>query len=929
MKKNIVYKAAAISFVLALASCASTSTKKETLQSLIMQGRYEDAKEMLKVQTDINERDADGNTALHVAARLNEADMTSFLIIKGADTEIKNNKGDTALHVAIKNNALDSAKVLAIVHGDIFAKDANEDTALELALAKGWYDAMITKQTGEIRDVNGQSIVHYFVRTRNERAIDCCIKQELDLSVKDSSGISPLALAFQSAQNPVAIRIAAKLIKAGAETVGGDYEYFEEAVKTRNVMLRFSDGQTPLHLATIQGHSGIVTYILNEKSSVRLTDILQAQDISGASPLHEAVRYGHVETAKVLLDAGAKVDALDSIGKSPFLLIIPADSQYKMYETLMEYNANVAQKDMYGDTVLHVATLSRTKAEVLSLLVNRGAPVNERNKQGITPLSLAIEKGYPEIAQFFAENGADIHAADQDGASPLTKALDSPSIDMLKTIVTPKNILLKDSAGNTALHIAIMRDSPYEYIKYLVDSGADVNARNSNGDSVLYLAVTKNRRDAGDLLLSKDADIFATNTQNYSPLRAALTEGGELQDWIITSKTLNARDGSGNTPLHYAAEWKLDDAITGLAQKGANVNAVNANGESALFSAVKADSPSTIGALVESGITTDFRSNLTRDHLGNTPLHCAVRWNALQAAQTLIGMGIDVNAQNLSGKTALSDTCRSDKREMAILLIQNGANVNSTDATGRSILIDAIQANNAPMVSLLLANGANPQIQQMSGRNAYHEAAIYGKVDIINMVRKAGGAPLSRDAKGDSPFSLVLDSSEEIIKAVLGSDTNIVDSDGNTPVHIAVSKKVPSKKLKMILNMGYPVSQRNGKGLTPLAEAVNKNAKGLAFILLERGADPFIATTDGDSALSNAFKNGNIEILDEIVKYNANKTDMQGDTILHYAARLATEPTIQHLLNLNLDRKVKNLSGETPAQMASRWERPAAAELLM
>lgn len=920
-----------VSSVFLLATCASSKVEKEvSIQQLIMEGRYEEAKELFKTKTDINAVDEDGNTALHIAAKVNEADLISFLIIKGANTEIRNNMDDTPLHVAVKNDNLEAAKVLAIVHGNIFAKDAEGNTALQIALAKDdiWYDAMITPQTGTLRDINGESIVHYFVKTQDEKAIDCCIRQQIPLSVKDNFGKTPLNLCYEDVNDEVSVRIAATLLLAGAESIRGDFAYFEDAIRTHNTMVRFNDGQTPLHIATIMGHKGIVSYIVNEKTSVRLSDKLQAQDISGATPLHEAVRYGQVEIAKILLENGAKVDALDSIGKSPFLLIIPAEKQYDMYNTLLFYNAKATEKDMFGDTVLHVATMNKSNTNVLKLLVDHGAPVNERNKQGVTPLTLAIEHNLKEHVVFYAQNGADINAEDMNGNTPLIKSLENSSPEMIQTLVNSKNVLSKDSAGNTPLHIAILKDAPFEYIKYIVDSGADVNARNKNGDSVLYLSVIKNKKEVGDLLLSKGADIFATNTENNSPLRIALTNEGDIQDWLITSQTLNTTDGSGNTPLHYAAEWKLDNAVISLIQKGANVNAINSNGESALFSAVKADSPSIISILVENGIITDTRSNLTRDYLGNTPLHSAVRWNALNAAQSIISLGFDVNAQNLSGKTALSDTCRSDKKEMANLLIENGANVNATDVTGRTILIDAVQAMNEEMIKLLLSKGANPHLQEISGKNAYHEAALTGSVKIITLIRNAGGNPLSRDSYGNSPFSIVLRANEQIVKAVLGNNITTVDSDGNNPIHIAVEKKVSAKQLTMLINMGYPVSQRNGKGMTPLNMAVSNNQKQLALTLLERGADPFIATINGDSALTNAFKNGNIEILDGIVKYNASKVDMQGDTILHYAARIANEVQVNHLLSLGLDRNVKNLSGETPTQMAARWNRPSIAELL-
>ncbi len=930
MKKHFVSNALkSFILILILAGCAS-SPREDSIFELILQGKYEEAKDRFKTKEDINAVDADGNTALHLAAKVNEADLTSFLVIKGADTEIRNNDGDIALHTAIKNDSIDAAKILAIVSSDIFEKDSDGNMAIDLALEKGdkWYDAMITRQTGEIRDENGQSLVHHFVLTRDEKAIDICIQKGLPLSAKDAEGKTPLHLAFESADNSASIRIAAKLILADAELVRGEFAYFEDAVKTHNMILRFNDGQTPLHLATIDGHTGIVDYILNQKTSLRLSDILGAQDISGATPLHEAVRYGRTDIAELLLKAGAKVDALDSIGKSPILLIMPVESQYKSYSLLLDSGANINQKDMYGDTVLHVATMANAPVDVLDLLVKKGAAINERNKQGVTPIEIAIEQEHANQVAFFAKNGADIFAEDMEGNTPLSKALSRPTPDMLKLLVNEENIGAKDSSGNTALHLAVLNDAPIEYIRYLIDAGSDVNARNKNGDSVLFIAVQKNRKDAGDILLEKDADIFATNVQNDSPLRIALTRGGEVQDWLITSKTLNTTDGSGNTPLHYAAEWQLNNAVISLIQKGAKVTAENANGETALFSAVKSDNPETIQILVDNGAIVDSKDNHARDNLGNTPLHAAVKWNATEAARTLISLGVDVNAQNLSGKTALNEACRSAKREMAVLLIQSGADINAADAAGRTVLMDAISSRNEEMVSLLLGYGANVQIQEIYGRNAYHAAALTGDISIINMVRNAGGNPLSRDAGGESPFSLVLKADFAVIQAVLGNDTTIVDSDGNTPVHIAVENGVSKTLLTQLLNTGFPVSQRNGKGMTALNIAVEKDNESLALVLLEYGADPYLATPAGENALTSVFKTKNFTILDAIVKYNSEKTDRQGDTILHYAARTADKDTVSHLVAMNLDRAAKNITGETPAQMAERWDRPEIAELL-
>ena len=88
------------------------------------------------------------------------------------------------------------------------------------------------------------------------------------------------------------------------------------------------------------------------------------------------------------------------------------------------------------------------------------------------------------------------------------------------------------------------------------------------------------------MLLAKNADIFSSNNKNYSPLRLALKAGGSVMNWIITSQTIKACDGSKNTVLHYAAEWGLEDAIELLIKKGADISAKNASGETPLFNAL-------------------------------------------------------------------------------------------------------------------------------------------------------------------------------------------------------------------------------------------------------------------------------------------------------------------------------------------------------
>lgn len=911
----------AITMMLLFTGCLSTAKADSDLasmsiQELILAGKIDEVHSLFQTQTDINMVDELGNTALHTATRINDSELINFLLFKGADPELKNIDGDTPLHIAVKTNAPESAAILAEVGNTIFANDRNGASALKIGLDHGstFYEALLTPLTGELQDVQGQSIIHYLVENRDIDGVKFATEKKLPLSIQDMNGTTPLALAYSKNDDP-ATEIAALLIMANAAPERGSYSYFEDALKTRNPSMRFDEGQTPLHIAVILNDEAIARYLIDQGSSTK------AKDISGSTPLHEAVRYGRLKIARDLLDAGADVNARDSMGKTPLLIITPATNREQIYELLLSRGADANSTDSFGDNALHIATLTEVSVPILETLVANGADINERNKKGLTPLAQAVQRRTAEHIEFFASLGADIHAEDIDSNTPLIRALDA-GLDITKQLINQENSSSRDSMGNTPLHITVARQVSLDQIQFLLDGGSDANARNRNGHSPLYLAVERNNRTIGELLLTYGADVFSSDSENYSPLRIALTAGGDVQDWILTSEVIKAVDGAGNTPLHYAAEWKLDNAVSVLLEKGADPNSQNTNGESAIFSAVKADNTEAMKLLLESGADRNLR-----DYLGNTALHTCVRWNAENAALVTIANGIDMNAQNLSGKTALHEAALSGLIDMVQFLLDQGANIHAADATGRTPLIDAVQAENIAIASLLIDRGANPSIPEMYGRNAYHEAVETENVALIKLLRDAGGNPLARDTHGRTPLSLVLDKNIELITAALGDDVHLADSDGNTPAHIVVMSSIDANTLSLLIDSGYPADRRNSEGVTPLLLAIKSGNIDLAQVFLEKGADPFITDNSGESALSYALKHS-ANMLNAIVQTAGMKRDIAGETILHYAARDANAETVQRLLSMELDRSIKNISGETAYDIAIRWGKDDIAILL-
>lgn len=918
-RKSYLKSCALAGFIL-LSGCASSKPEsKLTPQQLIMQNRKAEAKQEFVMPTDINAADEDGNTVLHIAAKIDDEELVTYFIFKGADPELKNHDGDTPLHVAIKNNSKRAAKALSAVSESLFSRDSEGITALDRGLYSDdeYYDIFITTKAGELRDVEGQTIVHYFVRTKNLKGIQQCINKGIPISVRDDNGKTPLDVAFENLDDEEYVEIAAELIMGGADEVATDFSYFQDAMLARNVNTRFDDGQTPLHLAAIYGHNAIAKYLLENNADTTV------QDSSGATPLHEAVRYGNVEIARALLNSGANVNARDNLGKTPVMLILPKEKTAEIYKLLISFRADLNQKDMFGDTVLHTASMLNVGANTFGILVNGGADVDARNKEGVTPLSIAVQKNDLETVKLLTAAGADIHTQDTNGNSPISIALAGNS-EMLEAVVNEANAGLTDSNGNTPLHLALICDAPLAKIQYIISLMKDVNTRNKDGNSALFLSILKNRQKVGELLLAKNADIFSTNTNNNSPLRLALKYGGTVQDWLITSKTIKQKDGTGNTVLHYAAEWQYKDAINGLVMKGADISAKNANGETPLFSAVKTNNPDIIQTVIDCGADIN-----ARDNLGSTVMHTAVRWDAPASIDKLLSLGINVNAQNTSGKSPLAEAVIAGKFEIARTLLTAGADPNTSDSNGVTVLMDSIRGCSKDSVKLLLSYGANPNVQEVNGRNAYHEAAYMADKDIIKLIRNAGGNPLSRDKQGNTPFSIVLKKDISVIREVLGNNYTITDSDGNTPVHIVVKANGSDELLQLLIDEGYPVDTRNADGYTALNYAIEANDIKTTNVLLENGANPFqMIDKKGKNGISIALEKKNKTMISNIVKYAGKMTDMQGNTVLHYAAKTSDAEMVKTLISYGIDKSVKNVSGDTAYTIAVRWRRPEIAALL-
>ncbi|PIE98156.1 MAG: hypothetical protein CR988_04285 [Treponema sp.] len=901
-------------------SCKTTSNVDRGLVDLIQAGDVEGVKARFNGDS-VNAVDDEGMSLLHVAAAANNSEIIEFLLSRGAHIDVVDIHGRTPLLLSLYQESFDATKTLAELGADIYIKDNDGVSPFDYAVKKGAFGSIFTKKNIHQTDSAGSTSLHFAVSQKNKQMVDLILSLDKPTEKKDANGKTPLQLAYDNLDSAQSIDIAVDILLAGGTPLGGEYSWFETAALKRNFALKGEGGNTPLHSAATNGHIGMAEFLLGKGVPVN------SRNLSNSTPLHEAVRNGQVELAFLLLGAGADPNAKDAFGNTPLHLVMPEASRSPLFSRLLSSNANPNIKDNYGETPLHICARVGVEPAEITQLIAAGADFNERNKKGQTPLMLATERDNIEQIKVFIDLGADIHAEDIKGKTAVTTAI-SKGLEIVKTVVPKNNIAVRDSKGCTPLHIAVQNNAGLDIIKYLLSHKAEVNTRDKDGNTPLHFTVINNNKDLGEALLNAGADIFYTNVNGDSPLKLSYTLREGREEWLLNKKTINAKDGNGNTPLHLAAEWKSADMITYILDNGGKINAKNENNENALFSAVKADCPKCIDALI--GHDGEKIDVTCRDFLGNSVLHTAVQWSSYKAANKVLALTQDsslLKSQNLEGKTALHIAAKHGAVNFINILIDYGIDVNASDEMGRSPLMEAMFTNKVEIAKLLINKNASVIQQDVYGRSALHEAVETGSVESINIIVQAGGNPMARDTYGVTPLSIAFSKSLEILKATTGRDINLADSDGFSPLHIAVKEKASTEQLDLLLNKGYYVDKRNKNGSTALLLAVKEHNDDLVSVFLKSGANVFVTNNKGESPLSYALKDAT-EYTEIMSQYTGDKVDPMGDGIMHYAARTADEETITRLINLGNKINQKNTTGETPQDVAKRWGRDSVAALL-
>ena len=872
------------------------------LHAACFEGRTHDVQVLLDANTDVNRVSSAGYTPLHIAVTKNNTDLVCLLIDQNADVNSMTSRRLAPLHVAAENcNDAIIQKLLAM-KANPNLKDALGNTSLHLSVR------LIQETKPKLLKVEFYADKSAIYRAYSVQTVQALIGCGVDVNAVNKRCQTALLLACNDGRDEL-VKI---LLDAGADPNITD-KYGDLSLHSAvygncstEVLQKIIDHGGHVNAANNEGESAILLAVCRAKKEiVNLLLISRADpniaDANGDACLHGAVTVEcSEEILQDLIVHGADVNAVNQSGRTPLVLSC-FYGQKDSVKVLLGAEADPAISDEDDFSCLHAAVDGRCSKDILQALIDHGAHINAKRKDGTTALLSACRTGQSTSVMFLLDSGADVKIGKPD--------------------------------GNTCLYLAVHGHCSKDTLQKIIDQGSDVNAFNRKGETALIRACYIAQTELVKILLKNGADPNISDASGYSSLLAAIygnCTNETLKEIIACKADLDAQNKDGRTALMLACLFKQQEAVQIILEAGSNPNIADNHGYTSLFVAVlKGCRKNIIQALIDHGadVNATDKDNVTAimyacrkrrlnlfhvllkagadtntvDKDDNTCLWYAAHGNcSKKVLQAIIDHGGDVNATNKDGLTALMTACKERHIDTMHVLLKAGSDTNIADKNGITCLILAVAADcSNEVLQEIIVHGADVNATDNGGLTALMWACEKRHVDAIYVLLKAG------------------------------ADTNIADENGNTCLRHALCGDCSIEVFHAIIDHGVDVDATNKENHTAIITACEKRCEDVIHLLLKAGSNPIIANYYGETCLMYAAdRDCSKEVLQAIIDHGAdvNATNKENHTALITACAKKHEDAIHVLLKAGSDINIADKYGQTCLMYAA--DRNCSKEVL-
>ncbi|KAM3510890.1 hypothetical protein MY11210_005493 [Beauveria gryllotalpidicola] len=428
---------------------------------------------------------------------------------------------------------------------------------------------------------------------------------------------------------------------------------------------------------------------------------------------------------------------------------------------------------------------------VARLLIDKGADVNDDDKDLSTPLLRASLRGHEAVARLLIDKGADVNASDKDRSTPLLRALVRGHEAVAGLLIDKgADVNASDKDGWTPLIRA--SEKGYEAVAgLLLEKRAKIEAIDHGcGQTSLLWAAARGHEAVVKLLLDKGADVKATDKHGRTPLLLAAANGHDavVKRLIAAEKLdLDSEDDNGQTALSWAAANSHEDVVKLLlATEGVNPDSQDNHSRTPLLWVAKS-----AGAMPQIGMTAQGNSKHSLQNYQtqlmlleqqnkkrlmarkeqHTPRPQQHAWWKVQKFDTIVKMllekGANIDAKDNDGRTALSYVAEKGHEAIVKLLLEKGANIDAKDNDGRTALSYVAEKGHEAIVKLLLEKGANIDVKDNDSRTPLSYVAEKGHEAIVKLLLEKGANIDVKDNDGRTPLLRAAEKGHEVIVKLL------------------------------------------------------------------------------------------------------------------------------------------------------------------